>query len=748
MLKKLSPYIIAFYVLLIPVGLYTAKGLQFEFDFEQFFPLGDEDLAFFRDFVKDFESDDNFLLLAVDRNKGVLDSAFLADFHAFELQCRKLPYIKRSTSLATLDMPYKTPFGYNSRPILHIDRPDRYQSDITRIFKDDRLKNGLISEDTSSLVINLKVQDMLQLGQSDTLMQKLETLVSSYDFDDVHYLGRANFQSAMVKMQKREIIVSSVVSGILVLVILFLLYRRFIGVAIAIGSISISLLLFFGVLAALGRKMDLMSALYPVLMLIVGTSDVIHIMNKYIDELQKGLDRETAMKKTIRQIGVATLLTSLTTAVGFATLMTSNVMPINNFGFNAGIGVILAYIVVVTLTTSVLIHFDAHQLSKATRESSYWRNLLEKWYLITLKHPKRILVISGVLLVLFGIGISQVTTNYRIQQSLPRNSKITEDFTYFEEKFTGFRPMEIAIEVKDKSIPADGYRVLKEVDKIERYLATSPNVKSTFSLASIYARVHGIEQKTAGGSEAFPDSEKAFKKAQRLVKRMRKSDLGALVSEQGDKTRISTRVGDVGADIIKAEGTDIDAWVQANTDTSLIAVRRTGLGLLFDKNAEYVRKNLYEGLIIALLLVSMLMMILFKNIRMLFIALVPNLVPLLFAASLLGFLNIELEAGVSIIFAIIFGIAVDDTIHFLSKYRLVRLEGKSVEEALHTTFIETGKAITYTTIILFFGFLVMLFSQHPPSFTVGLLISVTLVGAWICDLFLLPVIMRRYLKDE
>lgn len=137
--------------------------------------------------------------------------------------------------------------------------------------------------------------------------------------------------------------------------------------------------------------------------------------------------------------------------------------------------------------------------------------------------------------------------------------------------------------------------------------------------------------------------------------------------------------------------------------------------------------------------------LLFRNIKMLLISLIPNILPLVFAGGLLGFLGIELEAGVSITFAIIFGIAVDDTIHFLSKYKLARDKGLDVEAALELTFTETGKAIVLTSIILFFGFLVMLFSIHPPSVTVGLLISVTLFTALIADLLLIPILIRRFL---
>ena len=154
------------------------------------------------------------------------------------------------------------------------------------------------------------------------------------------------------------------------------------------------------------------------------------------------------------------------------------------------------------------------------------------------------------------------------------------------------------------------------------------------------------------------------------------------------------------------------------------------------------------GLGLAVAIVSILMALLFRNLSMIIISLVPNLIPLLMAGAILGYMGIELEAGIAIVFAVIFGIAVDDTIHFLSKFKLVRARGKSVEEALAITFQETGKAICLTTIILFFGFLIMLFSIHPPSVIVGTLISVTLFSALISDLLLIPVLIRYFFKES
>lgn len=225
------------------------------------------------------------------------------------------------------------------------------------------------------------------------------------------------------------------------------------------------------------------------------------------------------------------------------------------------------------------------------------------------------------------------------------------------------------------------------------------------------------------------------------------SSINILLSKDGKKTRITTRVLDMGADSIQQVKEQIDQWIAINTDSTIVKFHQTGTGLVLDKNAEYVRHSLIGGLGVAILIVSFLMALLFRNIKMVFISLIPNVFPLLLAGALLGFLGIELDAGISIVFAVIFGIAVDDTIHFLSKYKLSRNAGKSVEGALEITFLETGKAICLTSIILFFGFLVMLFSIHPPSVNIGLLISLTLLSALLSDMFLIPP-MIRWLDKE
>ncbi len=744
MIRYRKPIIGLFIVLAVLSG-FSIFNLRFSFDFEQFFPTGDEDLEFFRDFIKEFETDDNYMLIAVKRDSGVFEQAFLEQFHDLSLRTRELPYVVESQSLTMFSYPIKTPFGITSIPAIHIDEPERYPADRERLLNDERFVQNLISKDATSLVIFMKTINSIQLDQAREHMKALNDLMSEYDFEEYHYLGRPYFQTELVAMQIREITVSATVSAILVGLIMFFIFRKPIGIFVALASIGLGMLLFLGLLAALGRELNAMSALYPVLMIIVGTSDVIHIMSKYIDELQRGKDKPEAIWITIKEIGLATLLTSITTAIGFSSLMTSRILPIRDFGLNAALGVMVAYVTVILFTTALLSFFRAEQIIKLGRGHAFWHNAMDKTYFFTLNHRRGIVSGSLITLVIFAIGISRINTNYNIIGNMPRGKKITEDFKYFEKQLTGFRPVEFAIYTQE-GYEADDFEVLHQIDTLENHLRSIPAFQGIGSITAVYKSINQMMRNNRPEAYRLPENKAQYERYQKMAEQLPKMGVNILVSKDRKKARITSRVQDLGADTLKHLGNRIDDWIANNLDSTVVKVQRTGTGLIIDKNAEYVRRSLLQGLGMAILIVSLLMALLFRNLRMLLIALIPNLLPLLLAGALLGFLGIELEAGVAIVFAIIFGIAVDDTIHFLSKFKLVRNKGVELEAAIRITFLETGKAICLTTIILFFGFMVMLFSIHPPSVTIGLLISTTLISALIGDLLLIPILMRWLLK--
>ena len=563
------------------------------------------------------------------------------------------------------------------------------------------------------------------------------------NFEAYHYLGRANFQKELVWMQKREVFVSTVVAAILVGIIIIILFRRWKTVVLALTSIGLSMLLFFGLLGAVGRELSAMAALYPVLMVIIGTSDFIHMLSKYLDELRRGHTQEEAIWFTMKEIGLATLMTAVTTAVGFATLVTSRIVPIQEFGINAAVGVMVAYVTVLLFTTAIFSFFNVNDLILLRGSSTRIEQFMEKVYQITKRRSRAIGVIATVILLICVYGISKIKTNYSIEDNMPIGQKVTQDFFFFEHVFAGFRPLEYAVFAKN------GHRaVMQTMNQLEEHLKTIPAIRSVTSPTMIYKSINQMSNGNRNSAYLFPTDSLQFAEYQLIADKVPKAASQVLMSKDGIKARIATKISDLGADSVMAIGDRIDAWIATNTDSSVATFRRTGTGYIIDKNAMYVRSDLLEGIAWEVVLIAIIMGLMLRDVRMIVIFLIPNLFPLVFAGALIGFLGVDLDAGISMIFTVVFGIAIDDTIHFLSSFNINRKKGQDVDTALRTTLLETGKPVCITTIILFFGFMVMLFSIHPPSVVVGKLIAVTLITALMSDLFINPVLIRWWIKDK
>ncbi len=466
-LNHRNAIIIFFAFLTIISGYYTTK-LQFSFSFDQFFPIGDPDLEYYKKFTKDFETDDNFLLIAIENKPSVFDSVFLARFHDVSLKVRDLPFVKKTQSITQLEYPVKTPFGYSLLPFIHIDDPEYYPSDKQNVTNDERIVNSLIDSAATSLVIFVKTDENLDILSSRILTERLDSLLLVSGFSDkAHILGRAYFQRELVDFQKREMMMAFMASLILVTFIMVVLYRKPIGIIISLGSIALGLLLFTGYLGFVGAELSVISALFPVIMLIVGSSDVIHIFSKYVDELNKGNDQKHAMRITIREIGAATFMTSFTTAIGFASLATSKLLTIQQFGLHAAVGVIIAFVTVILFTTSALSYFNKDKIIRSQNHDRRWSSLMEWIVSINMTKATIIFKTSFVLIIIFILGTSMISTNYRLEDNLPRGAKVTQSFQFFEKNYAGFRPLEFAITAKGQHL-ADDYEVLKEVNKLRK----------------------------------------------------------------------------------------------------------------------------------------------------------------------------------------------------------------------------------------------------------------------------------------
>lgn len=722
----------------------SLRDLKFSFDFSHFFPEGDEDLVFYQDFIKDFGTDDNFLLIAVENENSVFDKNFLNEFHQFSIDAKKFPYVNANQSITTLFYPLKSPLGYTKLPIIHLNDSTKYASDWKKIKADDLFINSLIDENATSLVLALETEDGLDYEQCVELLNAVRPRLQQAGFKDYHILGRAFFYEALIDIQKRELIITTIAASVLIILILFLVYRSITIIALSLISILLALILFMGLLSLLHIELTALASFYPILILIVGTSDVIHIMDDYLGKLKKGLEKEVAMRLTIKEVGVSTLLTSVTTAIGFASLLTSKSTSVSGFGLNASLGVLIAFVTVIFFTCALLLIIDKRYLIPKTTNSKVWPKSLKATNTFTKKYPRSILLGSLIFGGICVVGMTKINTNYQIKNSFPANSQIANDFEFFQENYSGFRPLEIAVMTKGSHKITD-FAIAKEIEKVVQEMKSIPAIQGVRSVNAFYKGLNKANNLNKSAYFKLPEKSTEFETYRKEVKKMARRQFAKFVNTEETKSRITSKVLDVGLDTITKVYHELNRYILTKTDTTKVQFRLTGTGILLDKNAFYVRESLINGLLMGALLVALIMAFLFKNLKLLLISLLPNILPLLFAAGLLGFLGIPLEATISVVFAIVFGIAVDDTIHFLGRFKVGIANGLTKEEALEISFMETGRALIITTLALFFGFLVLLFSVNQPSVTIGLLVSVTLLAALVLDLLLLPVLIRKLL---
>lgn len=746
MLLKYRKPLIIFYFSLALLSVIGILRLQFRFDFEQFFPEGDEDLEFYQNFIKDFESDNNFILVGLPRKEGVFEKKFLKNVQKATNELKNTKLIAKSQSLTSIRYPIKTPFGFTTKPMININNPGEYDSNKKAILDDPRFAGSFINANATALTIALKTSKDPDIKESKTLIQSIEQVLRKNGLTEYHILGRANFQYEMVRIQQMEFIFCTVFSLLLVIALIKILYYRWIIVLLTLISVFISMMIFAGALGFFGRELSLMSALYPVIILIASTSDIIHIITKYIDELKKGKIQSEAIKITLSEIGTSTLITSATTAIGFSALLTSKLPPVRDFGLNSAAGVMIAFLVTVPLVLSLLSFFNVNQLSHHGKTNSFWASIGGKIYQQTKSHSKVITVIS-ILSLAFGVwGITKISTNYSIRKTIPLKEKVGQDFIFFEENFSGFRPLEFA--VISKSDEVTDYNFAKEIEKLEEKLSKTQHIGNILSPNTLIKSYYRVMNDNIKDSFKLPPNDSVYHSYLAQLAKLKNTENNILISKDNKKARISSRISDIGADTIKVISDKIDIWIKENINSEIAEIKQTGTGLILDKNSQYVKINLLQGLVYSIVIISILMALLLKNWKILFISLIPNILPLLFVGGLLGWAGIDLEAGISIIFGIIFGIVVDDTIHFFGRYKIALQTGHSPEESIRITLEETGRAMIFTTIILFFAFLSMLFAAQPLTRTVGLLLSVTFTIALLYDLYLLPLLLRWIYKEK
>lgn len=744
--KRFSRWGIFFTILISVFWLWQTRALYFDYDLERFLPIGDPDTEFFYQFQDRFGVDNDYILIGFRPAQGVFDSSFLHQLNQLTTRLEKLPQTERVINPTQFRFQRRNPNPFGPRvlstPFFHLNNPERYRSDSLFFFQQKGWIKSFFSEDRKAVLLQLwhKAADSDEFCAD--LSTEVQQLVDEMEVDHAEIAGKCFGQTTFIRTLQFETVLFTGTSILAVFILLFWAYRTLLGVALPLIVVGLSVLWTIGLMAVSGKPFDLISNIIPTVLLVIGVADAIHLVTHFQLYRKAGLGLSQALKKAVKEVGTATLLTTMTTAVGFLTLTTSTFIPLIEVGWVTTVGLFFALLLTYTLIPAILVLYGEVFKGFSDR-SAWWNRLLLQWLSWVMNNRQLVIVISVLVLLVSPIGITQLKVNNYLLEDLKPDHPRRQAFHFFESHFSGARGMEIALVAKQENADLLQLKVLRQIERLDSFLLATYGVGSLISPVEILKQANQVSK---GGDPDFYSLPSSQEDVTNLIDRF-KQETGQDIwgkyvsSEKKPWMRISGLTKDEGSAVFSMRNQALMEWVKKELTNTPFQVHVSGTPHLLDLNNSYLAKNVLWGLSVAIALVGILFAIVLGSVRLGLLSLIPNLLPLIVIAGVMGFYGIDLKISTSIIFILSFGIAVDDSIHFLSRFQREMQARSSVTLALRHTIVSTGKAIALTTIILLCGFLTLTFSNFLGTFYLGGLVAVTLFLAAFFDLTLLPVLL-------
>ncbi len=727
---------------------FALRNVQVDYDFEKFFPKSDPELDRYLEFRERFGYDNDFLLIGIEREEGVFNTGLLTRVDSLAADLERLPLVMTVLSPTRMKEPVVTPVGAFETPYLRYWNDTLVAIDSARIWNDARVKDYFFTDDARAMLVVMNAEPGLSKEKCDVLLADIRRTLQENDLGQARIVGRIVGQDHYITTMVREMLFFLTASILLLAVFLWFGFRSVHGVLVPIAVVGLSILWQVGLMTALGKPLGILTMLLPTILFVVGISDVVHILECYLDEIRSGVPRIRAIAITYHEVGLPTFLTAITSGIGFATLGTASIPPLQEFGLYTALGVLLAFLLAFTLLPALLILTDPVKLLPITDKGSPWDVHLPGLFRWTIAHRRSILLAFGAISVLGIVGASRIKVNNYLLEDLPNSDPLKQGFVWFEERFGGVRPFEMEVTVVDTTSTIWDLEALRAMERVHTYLDTAYGVDGIVSPVTV---MWSLNKAFNGGDPAYyrlPDDPDECRRLAKRTRLLGKDMIGSIASADGRTARISGRSVDEGGYVHQGKNTRLEAFIRSATDPTVVRFDQTGMAYLIDRNNATLSTQLVGGMGLAVFLTALIMLWFFRDWRMVLVALIPNIVPLLFIAGVMGFVGIDLKVSTAIIFTISFGIAEDDTIHMLAALRHHLRGGLSPAYALKRTYLRTGKAVTVTSLMLLSGFVTLVFSDFASVHYMGLLITLTLAFAFLAELLLLPVLVTLLLRDR
>jgi len=596
---------------------------------------------------------------------------------------------------------------------------------------------------TIRTVVNLDKDIVNTTVRKDFILKDLSNLVDSFEEEtglDVRvsgmpYIRTMNSQNIIDEIGKFILAALGVTS-----LIFFLFFRSFRATLISMFVVIIGVMWAFGILGLLQYEITVLTALIPPLIIVIGIPNCIFLINKYQQEVKKHGNQALSLQRVISKIGNATLMTNMTTASGFATFIITDSKLLKEFGIVASLNIIGIFVLSLLIIPIVYSYLSLPKTRHLRHLNKRWIDAFVNWMERIVRERRiAVYIVSLILLITSIIGIYQIDISGSPIEDMPKKAEFFQDIRFFEKEFDGIMPVEIVVDTKrPKGVMKSSS--LKRIEQFSEVITEIPELSKPLSIVNL---VKYSKQAFYNGIPKYYQLPTAQENNFILKVAQNSAGNGNLlknfVDSTGQTARVTTFMQDVKTDRMEQIEERLLENIEKIFPAESFDVYMTGSALLFLKGTKYLVKNLVLSLAFAIFLIALFMAYLFRSFRMIIISLIPNLLPLVVTAGVMGFVGVPIKPSTILVFSIAFGISVDDTIHFLAKYRQELIANRwQIKKSVYAALRETGVSMFYTSIVLFFGFSVFVISNFGGTVALGALVSATLLFAMLANLILLP----------
>ena len=741
--------------ILITIGLITValgsqwKNMRFTYTEANLLPDDHEVNVTYNEFLKIFGEEGNLIVL------GVKDSSLFTveklnawnrlseDFKSYDevdavLSIKDLQKLVKNTDKQKFEL---EPFIKDS--IESLDQITILEKELFEQYP--FYDNFLFNKNTKTVrtAIYLKKDIVNTSARKDFIIDVLEKKIEAFENAnnlDVRVSGMPYIRTLNAQNIVDEIGLFVGAALLVTSLIFFFFFRSFRATFISLIVVSIGVMWTLGIIGFLNYEITVLTALIPPLIIVIGIPNCIFLINKYQNEVKSHGNKVKSLQRVVTKIGNATLMTNVTTASGFATFMLTESTLLKEFGVVASLS-ILAIFMLCLLIIPIIYSFMPFPKDRHLEHlNKRWIGGFVNWMERMVKERKITIYFSAVILLIVSmIGIFQIKVSGSLIEDMPKNQEFFQDIRFFESEFNGIMPLEIMVDTKRKK-GVMKLSTLKRMNELEELIDEIPELSRPVSVVSL---VKYSKQAYYNGNPKYyqlPTSqENSFILSYAKNSSSEANLLKSFVDSTGQYARITTFMKDIGTDKMERIEEDLQAKIDKVFPKENYNVTITGKALVFQKGTTYLVKNLAISLSLAIFLISLFMAYMFRSFRMILISLIPNLLPLIITAGLMGYLGVPIKPSTILVFSIAFGISVDDTIHFLAKYRQeLQANHWKIRKSVYAALRETGVSMFYTSIVLFFGFSVFTISSFGGTVALGALVSATLLFAMLSNLLLLP----------